>query len=71
MLAKTMDLQMVPFNLVPRVVAEPLFQSSSQKTTLALGIVFVGVFETADVRFRMLNTLLFIAILPFRFLHGW
>ena len=57
-------------NLVPRIVSEPLFQSSYQMTTLAQGIVFVGVFETADIRFRMSNTLLFIAISPFRFLTG-
>ena len=49
-------------NLVPRIVSEPLFQSSSQKTTLSQEIVSVEVFETADIRFRMLNTLLFIAI---------
>ena len=57
-------------NLVPRVVSEPLFQSSSKKTTLAQGVVFVRVFETADIRFRMSNSLLFIAISPFRFLDG-
>ena len=34
------------------VVFEPLFQSSSQKTTLAQGVVFVGVFETADISFE-------------------
>ena len=57
-------------SLVPRIVSEPLFQSSSQKTTLAQGVVFVGVFETADIRSRMSNTLLFTAISPFRFLDG-
>ena len=57
-------------NLVPRIVSEPLFQSLSQMTTLAQGVVFVGVFETTDIRFRMSNTLLFIAISPFRFLDG-
>ena len=31
---------------------EPLFQSSSQKITLAQGVVFVGVFETADISFK-------------------
>ena len=34
------------------------------------GVVFVGVFEAVDARFRMSNTLLFIAISPFRFLDG-
>ena len=58
------------FNLVPGVVSDPLFQSPSQMTTLAQGVVFVGVFETADIRFRMSNTLLVIAISPFRFLNG-
>ena len=43
---------MVEGNLVPRVAPEPLFQSSSQKTTLAQGVVFVGVFETADISFE-------------------
>ena len=38
---------------------------------LPRGVVFVGVFETADVRFRMSNTFLFIAISPFRFFDGW
>ena len=60
---------MVP-NLVPRIVSEHLFQSSSQMTSLAQGVVFVEVFETADIRFRMSNTLLVIAISPFRFLNG-
>ena len=32
-------------NLIPRVVSEPLFQSSFQKTTLAQRVVFVGVFS--------------------------
>ena len=58
-------------NLVSRIVSEPLFQSSSPMTTLAQGVVFLGVFETADIRFRMSNNLLFIAISPFRFLDGW
>ena len=39
-------------NLVPRVVSESLFQSSSQKTTLAQGAIFVGVFEIADISFE-------------------
>ena len=38
-------------NLLPRADSEPLFQSSSQKTTLAQRVVFVGVFESADMMF--------------------
>ena len=58
-------------NLVPWAVSKPLFQSSAQKTILAQRVVCVGVFETADIRFLMSNSLLFIAISPFRLLDGW
>ena len=34
------------------MVSEPLFQSSSQKTTLAQGVVSVGVFQSADISFE-------------------
>ena len=55
-------------NLVPRAAdSEPLFQLSSQKSSLVQGVTFVAVFETADIRFRVPNTLLFIATLQFRF----
>ena len=57
-------------NLVPKVVSEPLFHSSSQKTTLAQGVISVGVFEAVNAKFRLSNTSLFIAISPCRFLDG-
>ena len=41
-------------NLVPRVVSEPLFQSSSQKTTLVQGVVFEGEFDFIAMKFRMI-----------------
>ena len=40
-------------NLVPREVSEPLFQSSSQKTTLVQGVVFYGEFDFIAMKFRM------------------
>ena len=40
-------------NLVPRVASEPLFQSSSQKTTLVRGVVFDGEFDFIAMKFRM------------------
>ena len=40
-------------NLVPRVVSEPLFQSSYQKTTLVQGVVFYGEFDFIAMKFRM------------------
>ena len=40
-------------NLVPRVVSEPQFQSSSQKTTLVQGVVFDGEFDFIAIKFRM------------------
>ena len=43
----------LPANHVPREVSEPLFQSSSQKTSLVQGIVFVGEFDFIATNFRM------------------
>ena len=40
-------------NLVPREVFEPLFQSSSQKTTLVQRVVFDGEFDFIAMKFRM------------------
>ena len=40
-------------NLVPRVVSEPLFQSSSHKTTPVQGVVFGGEFDFIAMKFRM------------------
>ena len=39
-------------NLLPRVFSGPLFQSLSQKTTLAQGVTFEGVFSNTDNMFR-------------------
>ena len=36
-----------------RVVSEPLFQSSSQKTTLVQRVVFDGEFDFIAIRFRI------------------
>ena len=38
--------------LVPRVVCEPLFQSSSQKTTLAQGSILREYFQMPIIRFE-------------------
>ena len=38
-------------SLVPRIVSECLFQSSSQKTTLVLGVVFEGEFDFIPIKF--------------------
>ena len=42
-----------PTNLVPKVVSEPLFQSSPQKTTLVQGVIFYGDFDFIAMKFRM------------------
>ena len=41
------------FNLVTRVVSEPLFSSLSQKTTLVKGVVFDGKFDFITMKFRI------------------
>ena len=40
-------------NLVPRIVSEPPFQSSSQKTTVVQGVVFYGKFDFIAMKFRI------------------
>ena len=54
---------MMEANLIPRVGSEPLFHSSSQKTTLVQRVIFEGVFSDADKSFRVLNASIFIVIL--------
>ena len=56
-------------NLVPRAVSEPLFQSSSQKTTLAQRIVSVGVFSDADNMFQRSNASFSLSFRHFIFLQ--
>ena len=51
--APAMPLLLLEHNLVPRVVSELLFQSSSRKTTLVQGVVFDGEFDLIAMKFWM------------------